>query len=329
MSNVKEIVIRPRRNRCGVGVRRLVAETRVTVEDLVMPIFVVEGDNKCVPIAAMPGICRLGINCLLKEIEELYRIGIKAVALFPCVEDLLKDSYATESKNPRGLYQRAISSVKKEFPDVCVISDVAMDPYSSDGHDGLVVDGEVMNDETLPILADMAVLQARAGSDIIAPSDMMDGRVGFIRSVLDAEGFTKVGILAYSAKYCSSFYGPFREALNSLPNEGGKESYQMDPANGREALREVLLDIEEGADMVMVKPALAYLDVIYNVKKIVEVPVVAYNVSGEYAMIYSAFEKGWLEKDKCIVESLTSIKRAGADIIFTYFAKEFAQLLTL
>ncbi|MFT7538062.1 MAG: porphobilinogen synthase [Lysobacterales bacterium] len=318
---------RPRRNRQNEAIRSLVSETDFHVGELVMPLFVIEGTQQRIAVTSMPGIDRLSVDLLVKEVEELYGLGINAVALFPSLPDNLKDKNATESKNIKGLLQTAVRAIKESTADICVITDVAMDPYSSDGHDGLVEGEEIVNDATLPILAEMAVAQAKAGADIVAPSDMMDGRVGYIRQALDDAGFTHVGILAYSAKYCSAFYGPFRDALDSKPKAGDKKTYQMDPANIREALREVQLDIEEGADMVMVKPALPYLDVIRVVREMTDVPVVAYNVSGEYSMICAAAQNGWLDREECMMESLTSIKRAGADIIFTYFAKDVAKLL--
>lgn len=327
MGKKNNIRLRPRRNRRTGAIRALVAETRLCVDDLVMPLFVIEGDNVRKPVASMPGVARLSIDLLVEEVKKLNDLGIKAVALFPNIVDDLKNTKATESKNPNGLLQRAVRAIKETCATMCVITDVAMDPYSSDGHDGLVDNGEILNDATLLILADMAVAQARAGADIVAPSDMMDGRVGFIRAALDDAGFGDVGILAYSAKYCSSFYGPFRDALDSAPKGGDKKTYQMDPANLKEALREVALDVKEGADMVMVKPASIYLDIVREVSMAVDVPVAAYHVSGEYACICAAAGKGWVNKDAAMMETLLSIKRAGADIILTYFAKDAAKLL--
>ena len=327
LDNNMELDARPRRNRRTAAIRGLARESSLQVSDLIQPLFLIEGESKRVPVDSMPGIDRLSIDLIVEEARVLSKLGINAVALFPSIDESLKDSKASESKNPKGLLQTCISALKKEVPEMCVISDVAMDPYSSDGHDGLVKDGAIINDETLPILADMAVAQAKAGADIVAPSDMMDGRVAYIREALDDAGFEDVGILAYSAKYCSAFYGPFRDALDSAPKAGDKKTYQMDPANVREALREVELDVVEGADMVMVKPALNYLDVITAVKRNVDVPVAAYNVSGEYAMVCAAAERGWMDRDQAMMEILTSIKRAGADIILSYFAKEAAKLL--
>lgn len=318
---------RPRRNRKSRAVRALVQETTLSAQNLILPLFVTEGRNKRTPIGSMPGQFRLSIDKLVEQCLEAHELGIPAVALFPVIAEEKKDPCARESANPGGLLQTAIIEIKSRVPDLCVISDVAMDPYSSDGHDGLVVMGEILNDETLPILAEMAIAQARAGADFIAPSDMMDGRVKFLRQALDGAGFEKVGIVAYSAKYASAFYGPFREALDSAPKSGDKKTYQMDPANRREAIREVLLDCSEGADIVMVKPAGAYLDVIQAVRAKVSVPVAAYQVSGEYAMIKAAEKNGWIDGERAMVETLLAIRRAGADMIFTYFAVEMAKRL--
>lgn len=284
-----------------------------------------EGKNQRVAIKAMPGVERLTRENIVKIAKEAYKLGIPAIALFPVIENKKKDKRASESRNRKGLLQNTIRDLKNAVPELTVISDVAMDPYSTDGHDGLVEKGQIVNDATLPILAEMAIAQAEAGADIVAPSDMMDGRVGFIRSALDEEGFENVSILSYAAKYASSFYGPFREALDSAPKSGDKKTYQMNPANKREALREVALDIEEGADIVMVKPAGAYLDIIQLVRASFDVPVAAYQVSGEYSMIKAAAEKGWIDGERAMSESLLSIKRAGADMILTYFALEMAQ----
>ena len=316
---------RPRRNRRSASVRDLTRETMVTPADLVYPIFVTEGKNVREAISSMPGIKRLSLDLLAKECREVAGLGIPAVALFPKISDRKKDSLAAESKNPRGLIPRSVREIKSAVPELTVITDVAMDPYSSDGHDGVVRDGQIVNDETLPVLADMAVAQAKAGADYVAPSDMMDGRIGYIRRALDEAGLTDTGILAYSAKYASAYYGPFRDALDSAPKAGDKKSYQMDYANVREAVREVLLDEEEGADIVMVKPAGLYLDVIARIRAVTELPVAAYHVSGEYALIKAAAAKGWVDEDAAVREALTAIKRAGADIIFTYFAKAFAR----
>ncbi len=317
---------RPRRNRKSEVVRNLVEETALSVKDLIFPLFIIGGSNKKEPVNSMPGIFRLSPDLILKEVEECLNLGIKAFDLFPSLEDSLKDRFATESYNSENFYLKTIQSIKSRFPEACIMTDVAMDPYSSDGHDGIVENGEILNDETLEVLGKMAVAQAYAGADIIGPSDMMDGRVQFIRESLDTAGFQKVSIMSYTAKYASAFYGPFREALNSAPKSGDKKTYQMDPANSREALVEAQLDMEEGADFLMVKPALAYLDIIQMLKDNFPLPIVAYNVSGEYAMIKAAAERGWLDGERAMLEKLISIKRAGADIILTYFAKEFAML---
>ncbi len=316
---------RPRRNRRNEGIRRLVRQTAVRPADLVLPLFVVEGSGVRDPIAAMPGRHRISIDTLVADAGEASDAGVPAVALFPAVPDELKDTRAGEGMNPDGLVPRAVRALKDAHPELLVITDVAMDPYSSDGHDGLVIDGRIDNDQTLPILADLALCHAEAGADLVAPSDMMDGRIGYIRAALDRAGHTEVGILAYSAKYASCFYGPFREALDSAPRAGDKKTYQVDPANGRDALREVRLDVAEGADIVMVKPALPYLDVVAAVRGAVDVPVAAYQVSGEYAMIKAAAAAGCIDGDQAMVESITAIKRAGADIVLTYFATEMAR----
>ncbi|MCM1983628.1 porphobilinogen synthase [Lyngbya confervoides] len=320
--------MRPRRLRRTAGLRRMVRETPLTVNDLIYPVFVMEGSGERVPIAAMPGCDRHTIDQLLVELETIQGLGIPAIALFPVIPAAQKDNAGTESYNPQGLIPRAIRAIKAAYPDLIVITDVALDPYSSQGHDGLVRDGVILNDATVEVLVRQALCQAEAGADIVAPSDMMDGRVGAIRAALDAAGWIEVGILAYAAKYASAYYGPFREALASAPKFGDKKTYQMDPANGREALKEVQLDIAEGADMVMVKPALAYLDIIRRIKDQITLPVVAYNVSGEYAMIKAAAQQGWIEENSVVRETLLSMKRAGADLILTYFAKQVAQQLT-
>lgn len=322
------IIHRPRRNRKSPTVRNLVRETILNVNDLVWPLFVQDGKKKKTPIKSLPGCNRLSIDLLVKEAKEARALGINALAVFPLIADKKKDKFALESKNPKGLFPETIRALKSEVPEMVLMTDVAMDPYSSDGHDGYVEKGKIVNDITLEILAEMALVQAEAGADYIAPSDMMDGRIGFLRETLDENGFSEVGIMAYSAKYCSSLYGPFRDALDSAPKSGDKKTYQMDPANSDEALREVILDLEEGADIVMVKPAHAYLDILYRVKEIANVPVAAYHVSGEYAMIKAAVEKGWLDEEKAMMEITTGIKRAGADIIFTYYAKEIAKYLS-
>lgn len=319
------ITHRPRRNRKNAAVRSLVQENHVTTDDLIFPLFVIEGKNKKTEVASMPGIFRLSTDLLLKEIEECLSLGIHTFDIFPGLSDKLKDKKATESLNKKGLYLSALREVKKRFPEALIMTDVAMDPYSSDGHDGFVKNGEILNDTTLEILAKMAVAQAEAGADIIGPSDMMDGRVGYIRKALDENGFTNVSIMSYTAKYASAFYGPFRDALDSAPKFGDKKTYQMNPANSREALLEAQLDFNEGADFLMVKPALSYLDVIKSLNDNFNVPIAAYNVSGEYAMVKAAAAKGWIDGDRARNEILLSMKRAGASVILTYFAKEFAK----
>jgi porphobilinogen synthase len=316
---------RPRRNRKSEAIRAMVEETRVTNDDLIFPLFLLDGTNKRIEVASMPGIFRLSADLMLKEVEACLKLGIRAFDIFPAVEDQHKDKKATKSYDPNFFYLKALREIKKKFPEACIMTDVAMDPYSSDGHDGLVEDGKILNDETLEILGKMALAQAETGIDIIGPSDMMDGRVGHIRNVLDKNGFTEVSIMSYTAKYASGFYNPFRDALDSAPKFGDKKTYQMNPANKREALIEAQLDAEEGADFLMVKPALAYLDVIHLLKSNSHLPIAAYNVSGEYSMIKAAAEKGWLDGDRVMRETLLSIKRAGADVILTYFAKEFAK----
>jgi porphobilinogen synthase len=305
-----------------------VQETDLSPAHFILPLFVCEGKSRRVPIPSMPGCFRLSRDLIVKEAREAWKLGIPAVALFPALPERLKDKVASESVNSRGLLQQTVRALKDAVPGLCVITDVAMDPYSIDGHDGYVnTRGEIENDITLEILAAMSVAQARSGADLVAPSDMMDGRVAAIRAALDNAGFAKTGILAYSAKYCSAFYGPFRDALDSAPRRGDKKTYQMDPANAREAIREAQLDVKEGADIVMVKPALPYLDVLRAVRDAVHVPVAAYNVSGEYAMVKAAAQRGWLDETKAMMEMLTAIRRAGADIILTYFAREAARVL--
>ena len=310
--------IRPRRNRQSSFVRDLVRENQVGAEDLVMPYFLVPGESRRLPVKSMPGIERLSLDLLLAELRELVPLGLRAIAPFPAIDDAKKDAFARESLNPDNLYLHAIRAIKKEFPELVIFADVAMDPYSSDGHDGLVRDGQILNDETLPILAAMAVEMARAGADFVAPSDMMDGRVACIRDALDAAGFTQTGIMSYCAKYASAFYGPFRDALDSAPRSGDKKTYQMDPANRREARRELALDVAEGADMVMVKPGLPYLDIVADLSAHSDVPVTVYNVSGEYAMVKAAAANGWIDEKRVIAESLLAFKRAGASLIFSY-----------
>lgn len=317
---------RPRRNRANAVIRSMVEETRLSVQDMLFPLFVMEGKQQKTEIKSMPGIYRYTNDLLLKEIEECVQLGIKSFALFPQVPESKKDSLATESYQSESLYLQSIHEISTRFPEISLLTDVAMDPYSSDGHDGVVRDGQILNDETLPILAKMAIAQAQAGSRLIGPSDMMDGRVGYLRESLDEAGFSNVGIMSYTAKYASAFYGPFRDALESAPKFGDKKTYQMNPANRREALIESELDEAEGADFLMVKPALAYLDIISLLRENSHLPIAAYNVSGEYAMIKAAAQQGWLDGEKAMLECLLSIKRAGAQVILTYFAKEFAQL---
>lgn len=317
---------RPRRNRSSAAIRTMVEENRLSVKDLLFPLFVMDGSATKTEIKSMPGIYRYTTDLLLKEIEACLNLGITSYALFPQVAEERKDTLATESHRKGSLYLEAIHAVTSRFPEISMLTDVAMDPYSSDGHDGIVKNGEILNDETLDVLAKMAVAQAQAGSKLIGPSDMMDGRVGYIRDSLDDAGFTNVGIMAYSAKYASAFYGPFRDALESAPKFGDKKTYQMNPANSREALREAELDELEGADFLMVKPALAYLDIISLLRDNTNLPIAAYNVSGEYAMVKAAAANGWIDGEKAMLESLLAMKRAGAQVILTYFAKEFAQL---
>lgn len=318
---------RPRRNRNTAFIRDLIQENQLSTNDFIFPLFLLEGTKQKIEVASMPGVFRLSLDLMLQEIQECLNLGIKAFVIFPCIPDHLKNSKATESVNENGLYLRALKKIKELFPEAVIMTDVALDPYSSDGHDGLVRDGKIVNDETLEILANMAVAQAQMGVDIIGPSDMMDGRVGYIREALDVNGFQHVSIMSYTAKYASAYYGPFRDALDSAPKFGDKKTYQMNPANSREALIEAQLDIEEGADFLMVKPALVYLDIIKLLKDSCNVPISAYNVSGEYAMIKAAAQKGWIDNDKVMMETLLSMKRAGADIILTYFAKEAAFLM--
>jgi porphobilinogen synthase len=326
------IPIRPRRNRKSPAIRSLVQEHRLHPSDFILPLFVQESPEAKTPISSMPGQFRYNPDQLVQEALEAQQLGIPAVALFPAIEPSKKDEHAKESYNPNGLLPQVVRRLKKEVPGLTIITDVAMDPYSSDGHDGIVQEGTILNDATLEVLGKMAVCQAEAGADIIAPSDMMDGRVFYLREVLDQAGYEEVGILSYAAKYASAFYGPFRDALDSAPADGkdipkDKKTYQMNPANTEEAVREVLLDIEEGADMVIVKPGLPYLDIIQKLRSKVQVPLAAYHVSGEYAMIYAAAEKGWLDLNSSMMESLLAFKRAGANMILTYFAKEACRLL--
>lgn len=320
------MLTRPRRNRVNSTIRNMVQETVLKPSNLVLPLFLVDGKNIKNEVASLPGNFRWSLDLLLIEIKDCIALGIKSFVLFPAVDEDLKDSLATYSYSNNNFYLKAIKTIKETYPDIVLISDVAMDPYSSDGHDGLVKNGEILNDETLPILGKMAVAQAEHGIDIIGPSDMMDGRVGYIRESLDNAGFSNVAIMSYTAKYASAFYGPFRDALDSAPKAGDKKSYQMDPANSTEALREAELDTIEGADYLMIKPALNYLDIIQLLKQNSDLPIAAYHVSGECAMLTAACERGWLDFEKAMPEALLSIKRAGADIILTYFAKDYARM---
>ncbi|MBD2444809.1 porphobilinogen synthase [Dolichospermum sp. FACHB-1091] len=325
----QSLLKRPRRLRRTETLRSMVRETILTVDDLIYPVFVMEGEGEKVEISSMPGCYRFSLDLLLKEIAEVSQLGINAVAIFPVIPEEDKDETGSESYNQQGLVQETVKAIKKLVPEIIVITDVALDPFTTHGHDGLVDEnGIILNDPTIEVLVKMALSQAEAGTDFVAPSDMMDGRIGAIRQALDAEGYINVGILAYSAKYASAYYGPFRDALDSAPKFGDKKTYQMDLANAKEALKEVKLDIAEGADIIMVKPALAYLDIICQVKLATNLPVAAYNVSGEYAMIKAAAQKGWVDEKKVILETLTSMKRAGADLILTYFAKEVALMLS-
>ncbi|MFY7945343.1 MAG: porphobilinogen synthase [Crocinitomicaceae bacterium] len=316
--------IRPRRNRKSAAIRNMVEETKLGVENLIYPIFLKDGSNIKEEVSSLPNNFRWSIDRLLPELEECLNLGITTFDIFPAVDESLKDKMASYSYEEDNFYLHAIRRIKETFPELMLMSDVALDPYSSDGHDGYVENGKILNDETLPILAKMALAQAQAGIDIIGPSDMMDGRVGVIREMLDSNGFTDVSIMSYTAKYASAFYGPFRDALNSAPKSGDKKTYQMNPANKREALLEGQLDFEEGADMLMVKPALCYLDIIHVLRENFSIPITAYNVSGECAMVYAAAKNGWLDYERAVSEMLLSIKRAGADGILTYFAKDFA-----
>lgn len=321
-----------RRNRIlrqSPSIRSMVAETTLSPNDFIAPLFIDEGENIAFEIPSMPGYYRRSIDGTLKEVKELWSLGIKSILLFIKAPDELKDNTGKEAWNPDGLMQRSIKAIKNALPEMIVMTDVALDPYSSYGHDGIVENGEIVNDPTVEALVKMSVSHAQAGADFVAPSDMMDGRIGAIREALEQNNFTKTGIMAYSAKYASCFYGPFRDALDSAPGFGDKKTYQMDYANRIEAIKEAEIDEDEGADIVMVKPAMAYLDIIREVKNSVSIPVSAYHVSGEYAMIKAAAKMGWINEDKAILESLTSIKRAGADLIATYFAKDAVKLLNL
>lgn len=323
-----DLLKRPRRNRQSPAIRALVQETHLLPSMLVAPIFVVDGKQVRQPISSMPDVNRLSLDLLVKEAQELYKLGVRAIDLFPVIPVQNKDSRASEATRKGSLFQKAVEAVKEHVPDMCVMVDVALDPFTDHGHDGLAdEDGNILNDETVEVLAEMSVLAAEAGADMVAPSDMMDGRVMHIRKVLDQAGFPNVGIVSYAAKYASAFYGPFREALNSAPKFGDKKTYQMNPANRREAMLEVALDEAEGADMILIKPGLPYLDVIAQAKQQTNLPIAAYHVSGEYSMVMAAAQNGWIDADRAFMECLLCIKRAGADCIFTYAAKRVSKLL--
>jgi len=320
-----------RRNRIlrqSPAIRSLIAETVLSPNDFIVPLFIDEGEKIKTEISSMPNYYRMSLDNTVNEVKELWSLGLKSVLLFIKCKDEFKDNKGTEAVNPNGLMQRSIKAIKEAVPGMLVMTDVALDPFSSYGHDGIVEGEEIVNDATVEVLAKMSVSHAQAGADFVAPSDMMDGRIGAIRKALEENGFTKTGIMSYSAKYASCFYGPFRDALDSAPGFGDKKTYQMDYSNRIEAIKETIMDVEEGADIVMVKPALAYLDIIREVKNAVNVPVSAYNISGEYAMIKAAAKMGWLNEDKAILETLTAIKRAGADLIATYFAKDAVRLIS-
>ena len=318
---------RPRRLRKSAAIRSLVQENHIQTSDFIVPLFFMEGENVKEEITSMPGYFRFTLDLLLEEVKECYNLGLRSVLLFAKIPDKLKDNRGSEALNPDGLMQRAIKAIKKSYPEMYVMTDVALDPYSSDGHDGIVADGIIVNDPSVEVLGEMALTHAQAGADMVAPSDMMDGRIGYIREVLEENDFPNVGIMSYSVKYASCFYGPFREALDSAPGSGDKKTYQMDPANTEEGLRECALDIQEGADIVMVKPGMPYLDVVRMVKEKFDVPVAVYQVSGEFSMIHAAAEKGWLDLEQAMFESVIGFKRAGADLIASYFAKDIARIL--
>ena len=323
-------MILQRRNRIlrqSPSIRSLVSETILTPNDFIVPLFIIEGQNEQSEILSMPNYFRRSVDLTVKEVKELWSLGIKCILLFVKSKDELKDNKGTEALNRDGLMQRSIRAIKEACPEMVIMTDVALDPYSTYGHDGIVENGEIVNDATVEVLAKMSVSHAEAGADFVAPSDMMDGRIGAIRKALEESNFTKTGIMAYSAKYASCFYGPFRDALDSAPGFGDKKTYQMDYSNRIEAVKEAVMDVEEGADIVMVKPALSYMDIIREVKDAVDVPVSCYNISGEYAMIKAAAKMGWIDENKAILETLTSMKRAGADLIATYFAKDAVRLL--
>lgn len=325
LNSIKKMKIRPRRNRKSLAIRNMVEETQLGVENLIYPMFIEDGKGLKTEIKSLPNNYRWSIDTILPEIESCQNLGLDKFVLFPAIKESLKDTIGSHSFADDNFYLDAIYQIKKHFPEVCLMSDVALDPYSSDGHDGIVKNDIILNDETLPILTKMSIAQAQAGIDIVGPSDMMDGRIGTIREGLDSNGFTDTSIMSYSVKYASAFYGPFRDALDSAPKSGNKKTYQMNPANKLEALIEAELDISEGADMLMVKPATCYLDIIHMLKEKFNVPITAYNVSGECAMIYAASANGWLDYEASMTEMLLSIRRAGADGILSYFAKDFAK----
>lgn len=318
---------RPRRNRRTEQVRRMVHETDLSARNLVLPVFILADKDARIPVVSMPGIFREGISHLLETCDRAVELGIPGLALFPVIDPSQKNETGSEAINPKGLVPETVRMLKKEFPELTLFCDIALDPYTSHGHDGLIKNGVILNDETIAVLCEQAKILAEAGADFVSPSDMMDGRIGAIRNHLDNAGFTQTGILSYCAKYASAFYGPFRDALASAPQFGDKKTYQMDPRNRREALREARLDTAEGADILMVKPALAYLDVIADLRTHSDLPIAAYQVSGEYAMVKAAQEKGWINGPRVMMESLISIRRAGADLIFTYAALEIAEAL--
>jgi porphobilinogen synthase len=318
---------RNRRLRNSEAIRSLTRENNISPDDFLVPLFITEGENSKKEISSMPNYYKMSLDLIAKEAKELWSMGLKSVLLFAQVPDELKDNAGTEALNPDGLMQRAVKTVKDAVPEMLVMTDVALDPYSSYGHDGIVENGEIVNDPTVELLAKMSVSHAQAGADFVAPSDMMDGRILAIREALEMDGFANTGIMSYSAKYASAFYGPFRDALDSAPGFGDKKTYQMDPANSEEAVKETLMDIDEGADIVMVKPGMPYLDIVRSVKELSEVPVAVYQVSGEYAMLKAAAEKGWLNEQDVMMESLMGIKRSGADLIASYFAKDAVKLI--
>ena len=321
------MLIRNRRLRTTEAIRCLVRETSVSPNDFIVPLFIVEGKGVKEEISSMPNYFRYSLDLLQKEVKELWKLGLRSVLVFVKVPDNLKDNKGTEALNPDGLMQRAVKTIKEAVPEMLVMTDVALDPYSSYGHDGIVENGKIINDFTVEVLATMSVSHVQAGADFVAPSDMMDGRIRAIRKLLEHERFPNAGIMSYSAKYASAFYGPFRDALNSAPGFGDKKTYQMDPANREEAIKETLLDVQEGADIVMVKPGLCYLDIVRDIRNAVNVPVAVYQVSGEYAMIKAAAERGWLDHDAVMLEQLIAIKRAGAKMVASYFAKDAVKLL--